>query len=283
MSGKKSIEYRRENCLFGIEKEIEKAVGRVIEAYNFSQRLGLGKLYVAFSGGKDSVAVYGICRLAFREELLDKCEFHYNVTGIDHPELVYFIRREFPFVIRDMYEHSMWELILKEKTPPTRLMRYCCRHLKERGGVGRFCVTGVRWAESPRRKAHRGELELDGKILNADNTEDRRQLEHCIPRQKYICNPIVDWSDEEVWRFIVEENLPYCKLYDEGFHRLGCIGCPMDCERRKVLDAYPKFKEQYIRTFDKMVKIRKEKGLACSWNSGQEVYVWWVSEGKERY
>lgn len=274
---KRSV-YREENFLFGIDEEIGKSVERVKDAYCFAQRLGLRKLYVCFSGGKDSVAVYGICKLAFGDELLDKCEFHYNVTGIDHPELVRFIRSEFPFVSRDMYEKSMWELILKNGTPPTRLMRYCCKELKERGGVGRFCITGVRWEESSRRKNNRGELEVDGKILNADNDEDRRLLEHCIPKQKYICNPIVDWSEEMVWRFIVKESLPYCKLYDEGFSRLGCIGCPMDTGRRKVLDAYPKYKEQYVRTFDKMVKKRISEGKKCSWADGQAVYDWWISK-----
>lgn len=274
----KAEEYKSSNYLFGIEGEIEKAVLRVKEAYGFAQRLKLGKLYVAFSGGKDSVALYGICRLAFGDETLDKCEFHYNVTGIDHPELVYFIREHFPFVQRDLYEKSMWTLIKEKKVPPTRLMRYCCAELKERGGNGRFCLTGVRWEESPRRRAKRGELELDGRILNADNSEDRRELEHCIPKQKYIVNPIVDWSEEIVWRFIIQEGLPYCSLYDKGFHRLGCIGCPMDSDRAEVLDSYPAFKAQYLRTFQKMIEIRRKEGLKCTWETAEEVMDWWLEK-----
>lgn len=274
----KGEEYSKDNYLLGIEESVELAIQRIKEAYSFSSNLGLEKLYVCFSGGKDSVAILGLCKKAFGEKMLDCCEFHYNVTGIDHPALFYFIRDNFPFVIYDYPDTNIWNLILKNKLPPTRLMRYCCKELKERGGVGRFCVTGVRWEESVRRKLHRGALEKDGVILNADNDEDRRELEHCIPKQKYICNPIVDWSEEEVWRFIVEENLPYCKLYDEGFHRLGCIGCPMDTERGKVLEAYPKFKKQYIRTFEKMIKLRKEKGLKCDWETGEEVYEWWLSK-----
>ena len=274
----KTDEYKEENFLFSIDDLIEKSVERVKDAYRFSVNLGLGKLYVCFSGGKDSVAILGLCKKAFGDSFLDCCEFHYNVTGIDHPELFYFIRNNFPFVIFDYPETNMWQLILKNKMPPTRLMRFCCQELKERGGLGRFCVTGVRWQESTRRKLNRGALEKDGVILNADNDEDRKELEHCIPKRKYICNPIVDWTEEEVWRFIIKENLPYCSLYDKGFHRLGCIGCPMDSERRKVLENYPKFKRQYIRTFEKMIKLRKEKGLKCDWQTGEEVYEWWLSK-----
>ena len=277
MKMKKDI-YCENNFLFPLDDLAKKSVERIKDAYSFSSNLGLGKLYVCFSGGKDSVAILGLCKKAFGDSFLDCCDFHYNVTGIDHPDLFYFIKDNFPFVSFDYPKTNMWNLILKNKLPPTRLMRYCCKELKERGGIGRFCVTGVRWEESSRRKLHRGALEKDGVILNADNTEDRRELEHCIPKQKYICNPIVDWTEEEVWRFIIQENLPYCKLYDEGFHRLGCIGCPMDTERRKVLETYPKFKKQYIRTFEKMIKLRKEKGLKCDWETGEEVYEWWVSK-----
>ena len=274
---KKEI-YAPGNYFVGIEEEKNKAVERIRTAYEFSQRLGLGKLYVCFSGGKDSVAVYGVCSLAFGKDLMDKCEFHYQYTGLDHPELVRFIRREFPFVERHLPARTMWEMIPQHGMPPTRLARYCCRELKERGGEGRFCLTGVRWEESSRRKNNRGEFESDGLLLNVDNTEDRRLLEHCIPKRKHICNPIVDWSDETVWRFISEENLPYCSLYDQGYDRLGCIGCPMDTKREKVLSSYPKYKEAYLRAFGRMLEERKRKGLDTKWKTPEEVMDWWLEK-----
>ena len=205
--------------------KINRAVERVIDAYNFSQSLGLGKLWVCFSGGKDSVCLYGVVKKAAEKmgiPVLDFAELHYNVTGIDPPELVQFIKAEFPFVHRDLYKESMWQLIVRKQMPPTRLVRYCCAELKEKGGEGRFCATGVRWAESTQRKS-RGEFEdigktkAEGKILFNDNDDDRRQMEHCIPKRKYVVNPIIDWTDEDVWQFIREENLPYCKLYDQGY------------------------------------------------------------------
>ena len=224
--------------LFGRDY-VDVSVERVRQAYQFSQSLGLGKLYVCFSGGKDSVAVYGVCKRAFGDKLLDCCDFEYNVTNVDPPDLVYFIRKEYPFVHFNLPKETMWQLIVKKKMPPTRLLRYCCAELKERGGTGRFCITGVRWAESVRRKKTRGTFEDFGKtssekrILNADNDEDRRELEHCIPKQKYICNPIVDWSNEDVWNFIRMDSIPYCSLYDKGWKRLGCIGCPMAPKRER--------------------------------------------------
>ena len=279
------------NRLFDDEYESLKdtAVNRVISAYQFSQSLGLGKLYVAFSGGKDSVSIYGVCKLAAEKlniDLLDMCEFHYNITTVDPPELVQFIKTEFPFVHRDRPKKTMWQLIVEKKIPPTRLRRYCCAELKERGGTGKFCVTGVRWAESARRKNSRGAFEnmtsniKNKRILFEDNDEDRRMMEHCIPKQKYICNPIVDWSDDMVWEFIKNENLPYCKLYNEGIKRIGCIGCPMasNTEKKKEFSRYPKFKEQYIRTFNRMLENRRNAGMPCTWKTGEEVMDWWCDE-----
>jgi phosphoadenosine phosphosulfate reductase len=273
-----------------LQPKVYKAVERVIDAYKFSQSLRLGKLWVCFSGGKDSVALYGIVKKAAEKvniPLLDFAELHYSVTGIDPPELVQFIKEEFPFVHRDLHKESMWQLIERYKIPPTRLIRYCCAELKENGGEGRFCATGVRWAESTQRKS-RGEFEdigktkAEGKILFNDNDEDRRQLEHCIPKRKYVVNPIIDFTDEDVWQFIKEENLPYCKLYDQGWKRLGCIGCPIagGKKQQEELAKYPKLRDAYIRAFDRMLIKRKESGLETKWQTGQEVFDWWVSNNK---
>jgi len=273
---------------FFYEENVEKSVNRVIEAYRFSQHLGLGKLWVGFSGGKDSVCVYGVCKLSAQKlnlELLDMCEFHYNVTGIDHPPLVYFIKEKFPFVIWDMYERTIWKIMEEKMFYPTRLMRFCCAELKEKGGTGRYCLMGVRRAESNGRST-RGEYEsigntrAEGKVFDIDNTEDRREMEHCIPKNKYICNPIIDWNLDMVWEFIDKENLPYCKLYDEGWKRLGCLFCPMatKSEKERMMREYPKIVAQYERVFDRIIKKRLAKGLPCTWKNGKEMMKQWLSK-----
>ena len=113
--------------------------------------------YLAFSGGKDSVVVKALADMAGV-----KYDAHYNVTTVDPPELVTFVKQHHPDVIfekaryKDGSHITMWNLIVKKKIPPTRIMRYCCHELKEGGGEGRTVITGVRWAESVRRKISRG-------------------------------------------------------------------------------------------------------------------------------
>lgn len=113
--------------------------------------------YLAFSGGKDSCVIKALADMAGV-----KYDAHYRVTSVDPPELVQFIKEYHPDVImdrpldKDGNQITMWNLIPKKKMPPTRVVRYCCSELKESGGQGRFTVTGVRWAESAKRKNRGG-------------------------------------------------------------------------------------------------------------------------------
>jgi len=262
-----------------LEDKIQAAIMRL----QFAAELTDGEpLYLAFSGGKDSQTIYHLAQEAGVD-----FEAHYNITGIDPPELVYFIRDKYPDVKRDMYEKSMFELIVHKGIPPTRLIRYCCSELKERGGKGRICVTGVRWAESTRRKNTRGAVEVQGsrskpKMLFNDNDEARRQLEVCQLKGKKVVNPIIDFTEADVWGFLRSRGIEYCHLYDEGFSRLGCIGCPMAGKkgREREFERYPKFKDYYLRAFEKMLEARKAKGkddAHGNWKDAEGVFAWWMS------
>lgn len=235
--------------------------------------------YVAFSGGKDSQCVYHLCKLG--GVLFDA---HYSVTSVDPPELVRFIKNNYPDVEfewqynKDGKPITMWNLIATHTLPPTRKARYCCSALKEPGGKDRIVVTGVRWAESANRKNTHGVANFQGKpkgtqkiaeelganyklnkhgevILNDDNDENRRMVEQCYRTRKTMVNPIVDWTEEDVWGFLNENNIEHCSLYDEGFKRLGCIGCPLSGSKNMIRDfeRWPQYKELYIRAFEKMI------------------------------
>lgn len=117
-------------------------------------------------------------------------------------------------------------------------------------------------------------------MLNDDNDEARRAVEMCYRTHKTLVNPIIDWTDEDVWEFIRKHNVPYCELYDKGHKRLGCIGCPMSYNRKEELERYPAYKAQYIRCFNKMYQNRVERGLTSmqSWTCGEDIYKWWVGD-----
>lgn len=115
-------------------------------------------------------------------------------------------------------------------------------------------------------------------MLNDDNDEARRAVEVCFRTRKTLVNPIIDWSDEDVWEFLHTYDVPYCELYDQGETRLGCIGCPMGGAKgmQKQFEKYPKYKEQYIRCLGYIIDRRKQRGLPCPWSNGKELFDWWT-------
>lgn len=268
-----------------LQKKVKKSIER-LKAFEPPEGY-----YLAFSGGKDSVVCKALLDLA-------GCKYDatYRVTSVDPPELVKFIKNKHPDVRREVPRYSdtirneklrgkpitMWNLIPKEKYPPTRISRYCCRNLKESGGDGRVIVTGVRWAESRNRAENHGIVSIfggaedndieknedikinksGGLVLTNDNDDARKTVEFCYKRHKTNVNPIIDWEDADVWGFIQAEKVPYCELYDEGFHRLGCIGCPLSRRgRESQFIRWPTYKKSYVIAFNKMLRER-ESGVA---------------------
>lgn len=258
--------------------------------------------YVAFSGGKDSQCVYHLCKMAGV-----KFDAHYNVTSVDPPELVRFIKSNYPDVKferrhdKDGKPVTMWGLIPQRLIPPTRKVRYCCEELKESNGKGRITVTGVRWAESTNRASNHGVITIPklgkkikkeandfefrqtksgGVVLNYDDDEGRRITEFCIRTGKALVNPIIDWGESDVWGFLEEIGVEYCSLYDEGFKRLGCIGCPMGRKRKQTIEfeRWPKYKQLYLKAFSKMLEERRRRRLPNGeWGDTPEsVFDWWI-------
>lgn len=213
---------------------------------------------VGFSGGKDSVVLMDIVKKS-------GVKFHavYNVTTVDPPELVRFIRENYPDIKFSRPKYSMWELIRKKGMPPTRLVRFCCQWLKEKNSPNSVVVTGIRWAESPKRKL-------------------RRYFEQGInDKSIFYLHPIIQWTDKDVWDYIHGNNLPYCSLYDEGFKRLGCIGCPMAGGKGQVREfaRWPKFKDAYLRAFKNVAEKHPNN---IKWSTPDGIYNWWISERKTK-
>lgn len=274
------------------------AIERLKAASDMSLRLFEKPLVITYSGGKDSDVLLHLARASGIP-----FEALHSLTTADAPETVRhvydtFHRLEEKGIKCDVDKHvqpdgsrmTMWKLIQKKLMPPTRLMRYCCAVLKEGGGKDRFIATGVRWAESTARK-RRGGLEVlaskpqSNLILSNDNDEDRRLFETCRLKGKRVVNPIVDWQAADIWDYVGAEKIPMNPLYCEGFHRVGCVGCPMASSKQRLMELalYPKIKAAYIRVFDRMMEERRRRckmnGVFRMGDTGVDVFHWWMEDG----
>jgi phosphoadenosine phosphosulfate reductase len=87
----------------------------------------------------------------------------------------------------------------------------CCGAAKvealERGlsGVDAW-ITGIRREQAPTRAAA-PKIERD----------ERRGI--------WKLNPLADWTEKDLWRYIVANDLPYHPLHDQGFASIGCAPC----------------------------------------------------------
>ncbi|MCX4357465.1 MAG: phosphoadenosine phosphosulfate reductase family protein [Oscillospiraceae bacterium] len=255
--------------------------------------------YLCYSGGKDSDCIRILAELAGV-----KHDIVHNLTTVDAPETVYYVR-SIPNVIIEEPEKSMWQLIPDNLMPPTRLVRYCCEELKERGGLGRLKITGVRKAES-RARAERSDLvnivgkpkttqkaaeemgadyrvtDKGGLVMDMDNDPARRLVEHCYRSRSVMVNPIIDWTDNDVWEFLHHYGCSANPLYQCGKRRIGCIGCPMQGGKGMKADfaKYPIYRANYVKAFDRMIEEHKRLYLQrdTSWETGEEVMRWWVGD-----
>lgn len=250
----------KENQLFGVHDLVKLSIDRL--QYFEAQALSMQPFgyWLAFSGGKDSIVIKD---LAIKARV--KFEAHFNITTIDSPELMQYIREHHADVKRDRALKNMMQLIAEARSYPMDNRRFCCEHLKERGGSDSFVVTGIRWGESARRSK-------------------RRMTEVCFrdSRKRYL-HPIIEWSDKDVWQYIHENKLPYCKLYDEGFARIGCVGCPCGGvdQRKRHFKRWPKFEKLYREAGQLMVDAFKSKP---PWKDGNEAFDWWMNDkNKEKY
>jgi len=207
--------------------------------------------YGADSGGKDSIAIRLLSRLA-----RVRVDWHYCVSPIDPPEVHQFLRQYHPDTQWDYHARGFWKLVHK-KGLPLRQARWCCEVIKEAGGLGRTIIVGNRRLES----ANRSKQKCFEKHSKVD---------------KIFLRPIIDWTEGEVWELIRKHNEPYCTLYDEGFKRLGCVLCPFVRDVKREIERFPKIARLWRLSCDHIMKRRLAKGNA-TFKDGQELWDWWIS------
>lgn len=194
------------------------------------------RVLVAFSGGKDSQCCYHLCKDAGID-----FKAQYSITRFEPPELIAFIRKHYPDVtFRRAYKKSLVEDIAAHALP-NRWTRWCCEAKHKKTPGFDICVIGVRWQESARRRMR------------------WTMFGHKKDGSAYVC-PICDWTHSDVWEYLNGKGLQHCRLYDEGYKRIGCVCCPLSCSNNaRDIERYPKFVNMLRLGFMKRIQRMDDK------------------------
>ena len=258
------------------EKKVDVACERFRWAAKEAERLFDMPLTVCYSGGKDSDVI-----LQLAKESGVPFRVTHNLTTADPPDNVYYIRRVFARLREEgidcrinIPKRSLWKIMRETLVIPSRVMRVCCAELKERKMADApYIVTGVRWAESAGRRAKSGIAMVytasdrstrvaKGGLLTTDDASSRRLFEQCRMRGVRVLNPIIDWSDGDVWSYLRDRGIEGNPLYKEGWTRIGCVGCPLAGKRASELAfaRYPKLYKAWHDAIAYVIARRKEMG-----------------------
>lgn len=274
----------------GLRKKMLHSVELLQKAEKIALNYDAGNgYYLAFSGGKDSQALFHIAQLAGV-----KFRGHMNLTSVDPPEVIRFVKKNYPEVELIKPGKSIFRHAVEKQFLPTMRVRWCCKEYKETAGAGKVTLIGIRKAESTRR-AKRNEVEINNHKFSGDlygleeyrqeqkakrarrkskeqgvniTNADEEQTLGCIHgKESLLISPIIYWTEQDVWEFLNDVvRVPHCSLYDEGWHRIGCIGCPMSSHKQKMIEnaRYPHVKRNWI----KAIKAIRNGGF-------KREYIWW--------
>ena len=256
-----------------LQSNIETSIATIQKAAKLAKNYTGKPLVVAFSGGKDSQTVYHLAEAAGVD-----FEAVYSATTIDPPEVVRFIRKQYPLVKFNVPKLSFWKLVENIRMLPSRNMRYCCSVLKEQTLPGRVTLTGVRREESAKR-AKRQILDINKKPRQFDEFERSDKIDvQCFGngKEKITVNPILDWTEEDVWQYLnTVVNVPHCELYDKGRHRVGCLFCPMK-RHKEIVDDMQRYPHQFKRLKETVAKIAETSKHFP--NDPKGFLEWWLSD-----
>ena len=208
---------------------------------NFLKRFK-NKTYTCFSGGKDSLVTLdlaiksGIKKVVFCDTTI---EFQETLDYIEQIENYYDLKIEVVSAPRPFFD------IVHKIGFPSRSMRWCCKVYKfsplaifARKNKILSYITGLRGEEHKRRKNYK-KIDMNKHI-----------------KTKQI-NPILDWSDQEVWAYIQKNNLPINPLYNLGFKRVGCWPCPFKTKADwNLIEKY--FPDKYKLLQNTLISLLKE-------------------------
>ena len=249
---------------------------------------------VSHSGGKDSTVTYDIWERALRileiehKEVYDNLQWEINFSNTSNETAdTYKYIKKLPKnklrILNPIIGFYQWIIDVKNYFIPSVMVRNCCSTYKE-GQINKAydktreitMVLGVRKLESTKRASYDYVMDYDfmEKLHGKSN----------FPRKWVKFAPIVEWSDEEIWLYIIREKLEINKQYYLGFNRCGCLICPYQADYIDLIiqEYYPSQWKRWLDILEENYKrtdvANRLKWTLEEWKLGK----WKQGTGKEQ-
>lgn len=237
--------------------ELAKKVERAIKLIQAAAK-GHDVIEVSYSGGKDSDVILELTKMAgvpYRAI--------YKNTTIDPKGTFAHVMSKGAEVINPKMSFRQ---IIENKGFPTMRARFCCEILKEYKVLD-VAVQGIRREESAKRAARYHEPEI---CRNYGGKRGRAR----------IIFPILDWTDDDVMRFVTERNINLHPLYyrSDGTidvsRRLGCQCCPLKSDRGlSEFKANPRMVKMWLKAGAKWWDTHPDIKSRKKYSSVYELFV----------
>lgn len=231
-----------------------------------------GNVYVAFSGGKDSTVLLHIVR-----SLYPDVPAVFNDTGLEWPEIREFVKtidnviwlkpkHNFKWVI----ERQGYPLISKQESQ--YIHQYCfhksekTKHLRWFGdskGRGKIsekwkfltqapfkisdaCCSILKKYPAKKYEKESGRKPFIGTMAVESNQRMRAYLKgecNAFKAKRPVSKPLYFWNDEDIYRYIRENNLKISDIYSKGLSQTGCMFCLYGIQFKDGLKRFDVMKE----------------------------------------
>lgn len=224
----------------------------------FVEHFGVDGIYISFSGGKDSTVLIHLCR-----QLYPDLVGLYSNTGLEFPEIRDFVKTFDNITIvtpkmhhREMLKKCGYPVVSKEQAEwiyrirggtssaaiqkafygynsdgsPTRfkLSEQWKYLLNAPFNIGSGCCKEMKMKPIAEYVRQTKRVPIIGTTASESALRAQKFMQYgfCVlDGKKAQCTPMSIWTDDDVWEYIHRFNLPYCKIYDMGYDRTGCVFC----------------------------------------------------------